>query len=119
MSCEAQKYWQYSRECAKQALEAETPEVRDQLLELARVWTEAALCEEMNARPNFSLGKAHNRLIRIAFFFARAVDYWTRGSGTPSRAKACSCRTVGRASIWIVRRSPRGSATSLIVSVPS
>ena len=70
-------------------------------------------------RPNFSLGKAHNRLIRIAFFFARAVDYWTRGSGTPSRAKACSCRTVGRASIWIVRRSPRGSATSLIVSVPS
>ena len=50
MSCEAEKYWQYSRECAKQALEAETPEVRDQLLELARVWTEAALCEEMNAR---------------------------------------------------------------------
>ena len=71
------------------------------------------------SKPNFSLGKAHNRLIRIAFFFARAVDYWTRGSGTPSRAKACFCRTVGRASIWIVRRSPRGSATSLIVSVPS
>ena len=50
MSCEAEKYWQYSRECAKQALDAETPELRDQLLELARVWTEAGLCEEMNAR---------------------------------------------------------------------
>ena len=61
----------------------------------------------------------HNRLIQLAFFFARAVGYWTRGSGTPSRAKACSCRAVGRASIWIVRRSPSGSATSLIVSVPS
>jgi hypothetical protein len=41
----------------------------------------------------------HNRLIRLAFFFARAVGYCTRGSGTPSRAKACSCRAVGRASI--------------------
>jgi hypothetical protein len=39
-----------------------------------------------------------NRLIRLAFFFARAVGYWTRGGGTPSRAKACSCRAVGRAS---------------------
>jgi hypothetical protein len=50
MPCEAEKYWRYSRECAKQAVEAETPELRDQLLDLARVWTEAALCEEMNAK---------------------------------------------------------------------
>jgi hypothetical protein len=50
MPCVAKKYWQYSRECTKQAVEAETPELRDQLLELARVWTEAALCEEMNAK---------------------------------------------------------------------
>jgi hypothetical protein len=50
MPCEGEKYWQYSRECTRQALEAETPELRDQLLELARMWTEAALCEELNAK---------------------------------------------------------------------
>ncbi len=47
---EAEKYWEYSRECTRQALEAETPQLRDQLLELARTWTEAALCEELNAK---------------------------------------------------------------------
>jgi hypothetical protein len=50
MSSEAEEYWQYSRECAKQAVQADTPEHRDQLLDLVRVWTEAALCEEMNAK---------------------------------------------------------------------
>jgi hypothetical protein len=48
--CEAEKYWQYSRECTKQALKAETPGLRDQLLDLARMWTEAALCEELNGK---------------------------------------------------------------------
>jgi hypothetical protein len=47
---EAKKYWRYSRECTKQAFQAETPELRDQLLDLARMWTEAALCEELNAK---------------------------------------------------------------------
>jgi len=50
VSSEAKKYWQYSRECTKRAIQAETPKVRDQLLELARVWTEAALSEQMNAK---------------------------------------------------------------------
>lgn len=50
MACEGQKYWQYSRECTRQALEAETPELRNQLLDLARMWTEAAVCEELNAK---------------------------------------------------------------------
>ncbi len=50
MPSEAEKYWQYSRECTQQAVEAETPELRDQLLDLARVWTEAALREDMNAK---------------------------------------------------------------------
>jgi hypothetical protein len=50
VACEGKKYWQYSRECTRQALEAETPELRDQLLGLARMWTEAALCEELNAK---------------------------------------------------------------------
>jgi len=49
MPSDAQTYRQYSRDCMKLALEA--PELCDQLLELARLWTEAALCEEMNAKP--------------------------------------------------------------------
>lgn len=49
-SSEAEKYWQYSQECTRQAVEADTPELRDQLLELARLWTEAALREEMNSK---------------------------------------------------------------------
>jgi hypothetical protein len=32
VSSEAETYWQYSQECARQAVEAETPELRDQLL---------------------------------------------------------------------------------------
>ena len=52
MPSEAEKYWQYSRECTEQALGAETPKLREQLLGLARVWTEAAMYEEMNARPS-------------------------------------------------------------------
>jgi hypothetical protein len=51
MPPEAEKYWQYSRECTKQAVEAETPELRDQLLGLARLWTEAALREQTNVAP--------------------------------------------------------------------
>src|SRR5580704_12246596 len=57
---EAQKYWQYSRECTKQALEADTPERRDQLLGLARVWTEAAIREEL-AHPNARKGRVAKR----------------------------------------------------------
>lgn len=33
-----------------QAFEAETPKLRDHLLELARLWTKAALCEKINSR---------------------------------------------------------------------
>jgi hypothetical protein len=49
VSSEAEKYWQYSQECARQAVEAETPDQRDQLLDLARLWTEAALRAAMNS----------------------------------------------------------------------
>ena len=49
-SSEAEKYWQYSQECTRQAVEADTFELRDQLLDLARLWTEAALREEMNSK---------------------------------------------------------------------
>jgi hypothetical protein len=57
---EGEKYWQYSRECTKQALEAETPQLRDQLLDLARVWTEAAVCEEMNAKKGGKVVADHD-----------------------------------------------------------
>jgi len=65
MPCEAEKYWQYSRECTKQAAQAETPELRDQLLDLARVWTEAALSEEMNPRAGgMAVAQAETRAAR-------------------------------------------------------
>jgi hypothetical protein len=54
---EADKYLQYARECAKQALDAETPEERDQLLDLSRVWSEAALREQLSARKANGRGK--------------------------------------------------------------
>jgi hypothetical protein len=50
MPSEAKKYWQYSQECSRQAIEAETPKLRDQLLDLARVWAEAALLDELNVK---------------------------------------------------------------------
>ena len=53
MPADAKRYWQYAQECSRQAVEAATPELRDQLLDLARVWTEAAMCEELTAnRPS-------------------------------------------------------------------
>lgn len=66
MAGEAETYWEYSRECTRQALEAETPQLRDQLLELARMWTEAALCEELNAKrlaPKSSLPSGSREIV--------------------------------------------------------
>jgi hypothetical protein len=59
---EAKKYWQYARECTAQALEAETPQLRDQLLDLARVWTEAAFREGTYARKAGRGGKGRGEL---------------------------------------------------------
>ena len=58
MPSEAKKYWQYSQECTRQAVEAETAELRDHLLDLARIWTEAALLEEL---PKHSVPKSRLR----------------------------------------------------------
>ena len=60
-----------------------------------------------------------NRLIRLAFFFARAVRLLDTRKRHTEQGEGLFLQAVGRASIWIVRRSPSGSATSLIVSVPS
>jgi len=46
MLSEAKKYHGYARECVRLAGRAETPELRDKLIELARVWMDAALTEE-------------------------------------------------------------------------
>jgi hypothetical protein len=43
---EAKKYHAYARECLKLAEEATRPDVRERLVELSRVWMEAALREE-------------------------------------------------------------------------
>jgi hypothetical protein len=45
---EATKYQSYARECLRQAEAADTPERREKLLELSRIWMEAALHEEMH-----------------------------------------------------------------------
>jgi len=42
MSREAEKYRAYERECLRQAQQAHSSERRDKLLELARVWADAA-----------------------------------------------------------------------------
>jgi hypothetical protein len=47
MSSEAKKYHSYARECVRLAEQAETLERRDKLSDLARVWMEAALAEEL------------------------------------------------------------------------
>jgi hypothetical protein len=45
---EAKKYYGYARECLKLAEEATRPDVRERLVELSRVWMEAALSEEQH-----------------------------------------------------------------------
>jgi len=55
MSREAQKYRDYARECLRQAEEADTSERRDKLLELARVWADAAAAIEGNGQAGVTL----------------------------------------------------------------
>ena len=43
---EAKKYRGYARECVRLAGHAETPELRDKVIDLARIWMDAALTEE-------------------------------------------------------------------------
>jgi hypothetical protein len=46
MMSEAKKYHAYARECLKLAETADTPNIRQRLIELARHWMAAALNEE-------------------------------------------------------------------------
>jgi hypothetical protein len=45
---EAKKYYAYARECLRQAETAEKADAREKLIELSRVWMEAALNEGLN-----------------------------------------------------------------------
>jgi hypothetical protein len=70
MRGEAKKYWEYSRECAEQALEAEVPGRRNQLLDLARMWTQAALSVELSAKrsaakSSLRSGSPHRRELEL------------------------------------------------------
>ena len=46
MLSQAKRYHGYARECVRLAGAAETPEHRDRLIDLARIWMDAALTEE-------------------------------------------------------------------------
>lgn len=52
MVSEAKKYHDYARECLKLAEEATRSDVRERLIELSRVWMEAALLEEKQHLPD-------------------------------------------------------------------
>jgi hypothetical protein len=55
MSWEAKKCHGYARECARLPEQADSVEKRNKLLELARVWTDAATIEEQMAAEGRSL----------------------------------------------------------------
>jgi hypothetical protein len=59
MPSEAKKYFDYARECARLAGRAETGEARDKLVDLARVWMEAAMREEEYAGQRVVLTAPH------------------------------------------------------------
>jgi hypothetical protein len=46
MSYEAKKYRAYARECLQLAQKADRVQVREKLIELSRIWSEAASNEE-------------------------------------------------------------------------
>jgi hypothetical protein len=50
MASEAAKYLAYAKQCVRLAEHAETPEARDKLVDLARVWMDAAMTEEEAAK---------------------------------------------------------------------
>jgi hypothetical protein len=49
---EARKYHTYARECLRLAETADKPDVREKLIELSRVWMDAALNEEKHYLRN-------------------------------------------------------------------
>ena len=58
---EAEKYRGYERECLRQAEQADTPERRDKLVDLARVWADAALAVDVHAATRDVLSRSKSR----------------------------------------------------------
>ena len=52
MPSEAKKYHAYARECLHQAEKAGAAETKEKLIELSRIWLEAALREEGLGKPS-------------------------------------------------------------------
>ena len=70
---EAKKYQGYARECLRQAEAANTPDAREKLVELSRVWMEAALSPMAVTTMGF---------MEVAFFAAMAPgDHWVDNCG--------------------------------------
>jgi hypothetical protein len=59
MPSDAKTYEDYARECVRLAGHADTPEVRDQLLELARVWMDAAMTKEQAGKTRAAAVAQH------------------------------------------------------------
>jgi hypothetical protein len=59
MPSEAKKYLEYARECMRLAGHAETPDTREKLIGLARVWMDAAMREEEYAGQRVALNVPH------------------------------------------------------------
>jgi hypothetical protein len=58
MSREAEKYRAYERECLRQAQQAHSSERRDKLVELARIWADAALAVEVHEATGGALSRS-------------------------------------------------------------
>jgi hypothetical protein len=61
MPSQSEKYQDYARECVRLAGHADSPETRDRLLDLARVWMDAAMSEDeaMAAKPEALPSRSH------------------------------------------------------------
>jgi hypothetical protein len=52
MSCK--EFEEYARDCVRLAQQADTPELRDQLLAMAREWMEALMSEDATDGPRMT-----------------------------------------------------------------
>jgi hypothetical protein len=79
MSWQAKKYRDYASECVRLAQQADSIEKRNKLLELARVWMDAAVVEDQLAAEtstSLSLGMVQIRAFRCGLdqFGRNAID---------------------------------------------
>jgi hypothetical protein len=58
---EAQQYLAYARECLEMAEKADTPEQREKLIELSRLWMQAALEQERSWHEHHG-GPSHKNI---------------------------------------------------------